>query len=256
MSGITFACIVVIVFAVSVVKCTPGTASPKLILEKHCNSLKTCRDCKSAKFPCEWCHNFGCTASPHHYCPKVVLESMQAKQVHPTCPKIDAGSTVFIAANIRNIIKVNLTTNDWDVEKNRLICSLDVNYKTVQGVGTVHGRTIYCDMAEIKMKRDVMVGKLKVIWGGADPYSNSVLVVVYRCEGLANNCGDCKKVHDEFECGWCEESSSCTVIQNCPRQIGKWSPKTSNCFGENTRMFVEAGHTHVKPKANEVFKTF
>lgn len=236
-----------------IAECIPKNEPQKMQLEKYCNSFKTCKECKSAEYPCDWCHKVGCTGSAHHYCPKVFLQSIQAKSDAKLCPRIDAGEAVFTPANIRTIMKVNITTNDWDVANHRIVCTVDIDYKTIQGAGTVHGRTLYCDMAEIKMKRDVMVGKLRVTWGGADPISNSVLVVVYRCEGLAGNCADCRKVHEQFDCGWCEESTSCTLLQHCPRQFGKWSPKNSRCNDENA---VQKAHPRVKTHTGAAFKTF
>lgn len=41
------------------------------------------------------------------------------------------------------------------------------------------------------------------------------LVLVYRCAGLANNCGFCLELDEKYQCGWCQQGETCEVQEHC-----------------------------------------
>lgn len=38
-------------------------------------------------------------------------------------------------------------------------------------------------------------------------------VIVYRCQGMAENCGFCLELPDKYGCGWCHDQ--CDVQEKC-----------------------------------------
>ena len=41
------------------------------------------------------------------------------------------------------------------------------------------------------------------------------LVLVYRCQNMAQNCGFCLELNEKYLCGWCQDSDSCQVNEHC-----------------------------------------
>lgn len=53
-----------------------------------------------------------------------------------------------------------------------------------------------------------------------------VLVVVYHCGLSASSCGECLDLPTQYNCGWCEDSSSCTTGTDCGEE---WLDKRRSC---------------------------
>lgn len=56
------------------------------------------------------------------------------------------------------------------------------------------------------------------------------LVLVYRCQGMAQNCGICLELPDKYACGWCQDPpSSCQVHEQCSADPTQWLDHSQTC---------------------------
>ncbi|XP_059062806.1 plexin A3-like [Achroia grisella] len=204
--------------------------SGKSNIENICSSIKTCHSCKKA-YQCEWCHDTGCTSFPRLYCPKrLFLENLwRRKSNERYCTEIVNSHPIFVPANVRRFINLELKIDDLTLYQRNIICEIRIDYKIIQVTATFDENTVYCDVMILKTSRNVSLGSLKLIWGGAEPHSNVILLIVYNCQTLALNCEQCLRLNKDFQCGWCEEKSSCSLIEECPRQYGLWMNKSVPC---------------------------
>lgn len=55
--------------------------------------------------------------------------------------------------------------------------------------------------------------------------------MVYRCQGMADNCGVCLELPDKYNCGWCNDQ--CDVQEKCSEKsttsFGMWLNKQQTC---------------------------
>ena len=58
---------------------------------------------------------------------------------------------------------------------------------------------------------------------------HNLLVLVYRCSGLANNCGFCLELDEKYKCGWCQQSESCQVQEQCQHHNTMWLNRQQIC---------------------------
>lgn len=56
-----------------------------------------------------------------------------------------------------------------------------------------------------------------------------IIVLVYRCSGLANNCGFCLELEEKYKCGWCQQSDSCQVQEQCQHHNTMWLNRQQIC---------------------------
>ena len=61
-------------------------------------------------------------------------------------------------------------------------------------------------------------------------------VMIYRCTGLANNCGACLELDEKYSCGWCQQTETCEVSDNCKQpsqslstQVNSWLNRQQIC---------------------------
>ncbi|XP_010215679.1 PREDICTED: plexin-A4-like, partial [Tinamus guttatus] len=86
--------------------------------------------------------------------------------------------------------------------------------------------------------------ELTVVWNGNfnidNPAQNKVHL--YKCGAMRDSCGLCLKADPDFECGWCEGQSQCTLKQHCPAQDSQWL-ELSSTKGKCTNPKI----THINP---------
>lgn len=197
----------------------------------YCRSFKSCHDCKKTTFQCEWCNDIGCTSFPRLHCPrKVFLDDVWKKNRDERfCTEIVSKQPIFVPANVRRFIKLDLRVDDLTLYERNVICELQIEQQIIQVPATFDDKTAYCDTAILKSNRNIVLGYLRLNWGGLEPYSNTILVIVYSCQNLAQTCKDCLRLDKEYSCGWCKESASCTLLEKCARQYEPWLNKSSTC---------------------------
>lgn len=208
----------------------------KKISERHtllsyCQSFKSCHDCKKTTFHCEWCGYIGCTSFPRLHCPKkVFLDDIWKKNKHERyCTEIINKQPIFIPANLRRFIRLDLKVDDLTLYERNVICEIQIEQKIIQVPASFDTKTAYCDTSILRTSKNIVLGSLRLNWGGVEPYSNSVLLLIYSCQNLAPSCRDCLNLNKEYGCGWCKELASCSLMEECPRQYEPWLNKSNSC---------------------------
>lgn len=203
----------------------------RLTIHSYCRSFKSCHDCKRAAFQCEWCHDIGCTNHARLYCPKkVFLDNLWKKDgMNRYCTELVTRGPVFLPANVRRFMKIELKVDDMTLYERNIVCEIHLERKIIQVAGSLDKNIVYCDTMVLKISRNVAIGYLRLIWGGAEPYSDMILLIVYNCHTLAASCVDCQGLNKEFQCGWCKDTLNCSLMEQCPRQYGPWITRNNTC---------------------------
>ncbi|UYV69642.1 PlexA [Cordylochernes scorpioides] len=94
------------------------------------------------------------------------------------------------------------------------------------------GDTIYCEPLVFSYGTQApnITAAFAVIWDGSKPLDNpeNIRVLVYRCQGMAENCGICLELPERYACGWCQDRpSSCQVHDQCSATL--WLDRRQTC---------------------------
>ncbi|CAH2041121.1 unnamed protein product, partial [Iphiclides podalirius] len=195
--------------------------------------MRTCQECKKSELECEWCHNTGCTKFPHLHCPKKILiahlfnNKMNTSQ--PACTRIVTKSPIFVPANVRHAIKLEMEIDDIMLFKGKVICEIHIEERFMKVHGFLDKNIVYCDSHVFKTTSGVALGSIRLRWQSIVPFSNSVLIIAYNCHALAENCNQCQVLNKRFNCGWCEVNSKCGLIEECPLGYEPWFDENFKC---------------------------
>ncbi|KAH3827947.1 hypothetical protein DPMN_129893 [Dreissena polymorpha] len=207
-----------------------------------CSKHESCTKCSMTQFPCTWCienhqcthdasvncrtnhlihgsSNLGLTATDKVgplMCPRVQLSVGSIKQDPEDRRKIYVPSGT---AKKVTMFGYNLYPFMQDI---RCFFSFgqghDVKARVVDG-------NIECDEVSFiySDKSEFLNVQLRINWrmngsGKELPLDNptNVQVVVYKCNEMASTCGDCISKNDNFSCGWCKDTKTCTINLQCP----------------------------------------
>lgn len=199
-----------------------------LFTRDNCTLHSSCGVCKKNN-QCDWCHEYGCTSFPYLTCPKKNFHKDSKSNYERYCTTIVSHEPIFVPANVRHFISVDLKIDDIVLYNKEIICEIKINFYTIHVPASLVGSAAYCEMMIIKTRRPVSLGHLQLYWGGAEPVSNYVALVVYSCEHLSSNCNECLFLSKEYKCGWCKETGRCTLVSQCPRQYGLWLNGSRSC---------------------------
>lgn len=201
--------------------------------QKSCRSIQSCRDCKKSDLECEWCHNLGCTKFPHLYCPKKILLTYLFNNknniIQHDCTKIVTKGPLFIPANIRRVISLEIVMDDVTIFKEEVLCVIQIEHKLIELHGFLINSTVFCDSISLQSSRSVALGSIYLRWQSVEPFSNRVLIIVYNCQKLAQSCDQCQILNKRFNCGWCDDSSMCTLTEECPKGYAAWTDDKYKC---------------------------
>lgn len=201
--------------------------------QTYCTFFSSCWDCKKAGSKCDWCHEVGCTHYPSRHCPqKVFLDNAYFKNTkRRQCTEIVSRDPIFVPANINRFLTLSLNIADLTLYKRRIMCEIHVDQSSLRLKGSIGDNAVYCDMTTLSLSanQSVAMGYVRLLWGGAEPYSNMILMIVYKCETMAFDCMECLDLDKRFNCGWCEETSQCLLKEQCPGVFGEWTEKKSAC---------------------------
>lgn len=188
----------------------------------YCRSFDNCYECvKSLWFPCGWCHNYGCTESPEYLCPyaetKADISNITGEL--KACPHIEYDAPIAVPSGESKKIKLQLYVPDPALYNKEIICQIKFLERTIHLKGLIVNDVVHCYPVVLtsyaKMYGETDRGTLSLIWGGAQPYSNEVPLIVYKCEVLASNCELCRRIPAAYECGWCDSIAKCVSKEKC-----------------------------------------
>ena len=200
-------------------------------IQVYCTSFTSCWDCKRAGTRCDWCHEVGCTHYPSRHCPqKVFLDNAFHKNSPKRqCTEIVSPDPVFFPANVRGFVELNMKVDDLTLYDRDVMCEIHIENSVLRLKAIVGDNTVQCDLTTLKISQAVVLGYIRLLWGGAEPYSNMILMVVYKCETMANDCMECQDLDKRFKCGWCDETLKCSLKEQCPGVLGIWAQRKSVC---------------------------
>ena len=211
----------------------------------YCRTFDTCYECvKSVWFPCGWCHDFGCTDNPEHHCP---FAETEAKRFNITgelkaCPYIGHQGSILVPEGLLTKIKVQLYGPDPAILEKEITCQIIVGNRLTNIVGTIQNGYVHCSPIVLQsyanLYRDKNRGALSLVWGGAQPYSNRIPLIVYNCEVAAINCEECTKIPAEYGCGWCAPTAKCVMQGKCALSLFHWIRDSSTCKVYGKEVFV------------------
>ncbi|CAG4953310.1 unnamed protein product [Colias eurytheme] len=206
-------------------------------MASYCRSIRSCYHCvQSEEYQCGWCHDFGCTSNPYNLCPKTMDDRMYRGV--SSCPHIQHDGDILIPAGVRTNLKVKLHVLDPIIYRKNIICQIRLQDRVTQLKGFIVSNFVYCypftiDDVNLSKYR----GSFKLIWGGVNPYSNEIPVLVYKCEKLAKNCVSCTSILPEYGCGWCEDTHKCVVSDKCEGNVIKLTVNKTSCSVHELKLF-------------------
>lgn len=136
----------------------------------------------------------------------------------------------------------------------RFVCQFNIEGRVKQVNAQLLSDTIYCESLQFNYFTNLtnITAEFAVIWDGNKPLDNpdnihgnyfqffntqssdvlfspNQTVLVYRCSGLANNCGFCLELDEKYKCGWCQQSESCQVQEQCQHHNTMWLNRQQIC---------------------------
>ncbi|XP_074605238.1 plexin A [Brevipalpus obovatus] len=212
-----------------------------------CSSYQSCTQCVSSPFPCDWCvGGHRCTYDTGENCRNDILVT-GINQVGPSirsgpgfCPRINAtsatSSEVLAPSGSAQRIQVKVENIPNFIVSTRFVCQFNIEGRVRQVNAQLLGDTIYCEQMSFQYSTNApnITAAFAVIWDGSKPLDNpqNIHVIVYRCQGMANNCGICLELPEKYNCGWCYDQ--CDVQDKCEERGSKeqkvsWLNKQQTC---------------------------
>ncbi|XP_015793671.1 plexin-A2 [Tetranychus urticae] len=211
-----------------------------------CSSYLSCTQCVSSPFPCDWCvGGHRCTHDTGENCRNDILVT-GLRSIGPSirsgpgfCPRVNAtsaiSSEVLAPSGSSQRIQVKVENIPQFIVSTRFICQFNIEGRVKQVPAQLLGDTIYCDQMKFQYSTNApnITAAFAVIWDGAKPLDNpqNIHVIVYQCQGMADNCGMCLELPDKYNCGWCHDQ--CDVEEKCTERAKDnqlaWLNKQQTC---------------------------
>ncbi|XP_067128995.1 plexin-A2 isoform X2 [Centruroides vittatus] len=196
-----------------------------------CSTYTSCTQCVSSPFPCDWCvGGHRCTHDTGENCRNDILVT-GVSSIGPSirsgpgfCPRINTtsgGSTeILVPFKISKRIQVKVDNMQPFIASTRFVCQFNIEGRVRQVNAQLLGDTIYCEKMVFQYGTQApnITATFAVIWEGTKPLDNpeNIRVLVYKCEGMADNCGECLELPEKYACGWCQDRpASCQVHDQC-----------------------------------------
>ena len=91
------------------------------------------------------------------------------------------------------------------------------------------------------MSFKVVIVDVMIVYGTLHKQTHTVTscvaVVVYKCEAMAANCGECLTQSRDYQCGWCDAHQQCSIAKNCD---------VSNSWLDDSTVCPDPGITSVR----------
>ncbi|XP_035438070.1 plexin A3-like [Spodoptera frugiperda] len=211
---------------------TPQMKDPS----SYCHTFNTCHECvKSMWFPCGWCHNYGCTESPQTLCPRAETKAEKSNITGEirACPRAEHDGPLLIPGGVRVNMKIKIYVPDPAIYEQEIICQIKLRNRLTHLKGLILNDIVYCYPIALEPHAvqfgDTDKGTLTLLWGGTQPYSNSIEIIVYNCELLASDCESCRIIPSVYGCGWCDQTAKCVIGDKCPKDMMKWTLNRLTC---------------------------
>ncbi|KFM60858.1 Plexin-A2, partial [Stegodyphus mimosarum] len=223
-----------------------------------CSTYTSCTQCVSSPFPCDWCvGGHRCTHDTGENCRNDILVT-GISSIGPSirsgpgfCPRINTTSggsiEILVPSGISKRIQVKVDNIQPIIASTRFVCQFNIEGRVRQVHAQLLGDTIYCDPMVFAYGTQApnITTAFAVIWDGSKPLDNpeNIHVLVYRCQGMAQNCGICLELPDKYSCGWCQDPpSSCQVHEQCSTDPTQWLDHSQTCPDPKiTRFYPESG---------------
>ncbi|XP_076307717.1 plexin-A2-like isoform X1 [Tachypleus tridentatus] len=208
-----------------------------------CSTYSSCTKCVSSRFPCDWCvGGHRCTHDTGENCRNDILVTGIAS-IGPSirsgpgfCPMINitAGSSteILVPAGIEKAIQARVENTQPFLPSTRFVCQFNIEGRVKQVDAQLLSDTIYCSELNFTYSTHApnVSAAFAVIWEGNKPLDNpeNIHVLVYRCQGMSNNCGMCLELPEKFRCGWCQKTQSCHVKEQCESNT-MWLDRNQSC---------------------------
>ncbi|CAF1616037.1 unnamed protein product, partial [Adineta ricciae] len=189
-----------------------------------CSSYLTCTSCMNNSFDCSWnLLDAKCVDSD------LILdknETIISNSSIIQCPRYNVSKhEIFIADGeqlmLGNQEQVVIQTISLKTSiQNSFRCILILNNGSIiSTIGKVQNDLLTCDPFRIFYDKDVgqQSSLFEIQWTeceGECTYktletSTNLTVNIYKCKHLADSCGSCILLHDDYRCLWCETDKSC-----------------------------------------------
>ncbi|XP_041981257.1 uncharacterized protein LOC121734723 [Aricia agestis] len=209
----------------------------------ECNAYTSCTQCVSSPYPCDWCvDGQRCTHDTAENCRNDILVTGVSRtgpsfRSGPSfCPTLnstfDDTNEILVPFGAKKAIKVRVHIVGQFIVQTRFVCQFKIEGKIIHVNAQLLADTIYCDHVEWTYTSHApnITASFDVIWGGTKPLDNpnNIHVVIYSCNGMAVDCGNCLELADKFGCGWCQGSNRCELQDQCGAQ-NNWLDRTQTC---------------------------
>ncbi|XP_013794744.1 plexin-A2-like [Limulus polyphemus] len=217
-----------------------------------CSTYTSCTQCVSSRFPCDWCvDGHRCTHDTGENCRNDILVTGLAS-IGPSirsgpgfCPRINTtsgGSTeILVPMGISKKIHARVENIQQFTPSTRFVCQFNIEGRVRQVKAQLLGDIIYCQYMNFTYGTPApnITATFAVIWEGTKPLDNpeNIHVLVYRCEGMADNCGMCLELLEKYSCGWCQASKSCQVYDRCQQNATMWLERKQTCPNPKIKRF-------------------
>ncbi|GFY75729.1 hypothetical protein TNIN_425621 [Trichonephila inaurata madagascariensis] len=223
-----------------------------------CSLENNCTQCVSSPFPCDWCvGGHRCTHDTGENCRNDILVT-GISSIGPSirsgpgfCPRINTTSggsiEILVPSGISKRIQVKVDNIQPIIASTRFVCQFNIEGRVRQVHAQLLGDTIYCEPMVFAYGTQApnITTAFAVIWDGSKPLDNpeNIHVLVYRCQGMAQNCGICLELPDKYACGWCQDPpSSCQVHEQCSADPTQWLDHSQTCPDPKiTKFYPESG---------------
>ncbi|CAF1076683.1 unnamed protein product [Rotaria sp. Silwood1] len=189
-----------------------------------CSSYLTCTSCMNNSFDCTWqlltatCFDSDLITEKNtiiinnsliHQCPRY---NVSTKEIF-----ISDGDSFILGEKNRVIIQI--IELKYNIQKYFRCILTFINSSIITSIGKINNDSLICDLFQISYENDVGQQNLsfEIEWKECEnecTYKKlealtNFTVNIYKCKYLADSCGSCILLHDNYHCIWCETDKSC-----------------------------------------------
>lgn len=155
----------------------------------------------------------------------------------------DESNEILVASGENKKIHIEVDNVHSFIETTRFNCQFNIEGRVRHVPAQLLGDIIYCDsmLFEYNSTAQNVTATFTVTWGDEKSLDNpnNIRVVIYKCEQMADNCGQCLELADKFKCGWC--TNSCRVKEQCSKSNA--DSNTLDLFNTNTGYLLSKAPT-------------